>query len=59
MGADFSMGVGTFAEVVSEAHDCGLLAFVDPGDEAVACNSDLSEPDAAAFSALRHFARRF
>ena len=53
--------------VVSEAQDWGLLALVDPGDEAVACvdseplSDELPPPDppADAFSALRHFARRF
>ena len=50
-------------EVVSEAQDCGLLALVEPGDEAVAWfdSEPLSDdpPPEDAFSALRHFARRF
>lgn len=41
---------------VSEAHDCGLLALVEPGEEAVA--SDPFSP-LVAFSAFLHFARRF
>lgn len=51
-------------EVVSEAQDCGLLALVDPGEEAVAwfdsepLSEEPPEPDDA-FSALRHFARLF
>ena len=28
--------LSTGVEVVSEAHDCGELALVEPGDEAVA-----------------------
>lgn len=33
VGGTFSTGV---EEVVSDAHDCGELAFVEPGEEAVA-----------------------
>lgn len=56
VGGIFSTGV----EVVSEAQDCGELAVVEPGDEAVACveSGPFSlEPDA--FSAFRHLALRF
>ncbi len=41
---------------VSEAHDCGLLALVEPGDEAVA--SEPFSPEVA-FSAFLHLARLF
>lgn len=52
-------GVGTVGVVLStdsEAHDCGLLAVVDPGEDAVA--SDPFSPEVA-FSAFLHFARLF
>ena len=56
-GGAFSMGV---EEVVSEAHDCGEEAFVDPGEDAVAWpESDPLSPEPDAFSAFRHFARLF
>ena len=51
-------------EVVSDAQDWGLLALVEPGDEAVAwfdsepLSDEPPDPDDA-FSALRHLARRF
>ena len=53
--------------VVSDAQDCGLLALVEPGEDAVAWldSEPLSDdpppddPEADAFSALRHFALRF
>ena len=56
VGGILSTGVEA---VVSDAQDCGELAFVEPGDDAVAwAESDLSpEPDA--FSAFLHFALRF
>lgn len=47
-------------DVVSEAHDCGEEAFVDPGEEAVAWpESEPFSPEPDAFSAFRHFARLF
>lgn len=57
VGGTFSMGVEV---VVSEAQDCGELALVEPGDEAVAWAESVPlslEP--AAFSALRHLALLF
>ena len=57
LGGILSTGV---EEVVSEAQDCGELAVVEPGDEAVAwVESPPLSPEPEAFSAFRHFARRF
>ena len=57
VGGTLSMGVD---EVVSDAHDCGELALVEPGEDAVAwLESPPLSLELEAFSALRHFARRF
>lgn len=56
VGGIFSTGV---EEVVSEAQDCGELAVVEPGDEAVACVESAFSLVPEAFSAFRHLALRF
>lgn len=54
-GGIFSTGV----EAVSEAQDCGELAVVEPGDEAVAWVESAFSLEPEAFSAFRHLALRF
>ena len=57
VGGILSTGV---EEVVSEAQDCGELALVEPGEEAVAWVESVPlSLDSDAFSALRHLALRF
>jgi hypothetical protein len=55
-GGILSTGV---EEVVSDAHDWGELAVVEPGDEAVAWVESAFSLEPEAFSAFRHFARLF
>lgn len=58
--ADVPDWVSLSAPVVSEAQDCGLLALVEPGEEAVASKPFSLPPDVLSyFSALRHLALLF